>query len=215
MGVTNRPPDLKKMIDDLTRRIAALERSRQVSFPVLGDWTQFPRNPQPGQAFIDGSTGTLFIYCEDTTWTTTATATFTANPLTLTVDNASTALQVNQTVAVDGGTGNKFIATVTSVTPPYTVQLTFIAVSPATAVPDGFTATVPPNPTVFPVGTKVIDRSWRQVITSTELINKQGLIATSALTTSSFAGTNSTPGTHTGGTGEIVAYGGYPPYLAS
>lgn len=214
MGVTNRLPNMKKMLDDINRRLAALERSRQVSFPVVSDWTAYPRNPQPGSAFIDGSTGLMYVYVQDASMNTVTEATFTANPFTITVNATSSSLQLNQMVAVDGGTNLRFTALVTSITPPSTVGLTFIAVTPASAVSTGFAATVPANPTTFPVGTKIIARSWRQLVTSTDLLNKQGLIATSALTTASFGGTNSTKGSHTGGTGEIIAYQGYPPYTS-
>jgi hypothetical protein len=214
MGVVNKMPNIKKMFDEIYRRLNALERTRQISFPVESDWTRFPKTPQPGSGFIDASTGLLYIYIQDVNTATTAAATFTTNPLTLTVE-ATGSLQANQTVAIDGGTGNKYIATVTSVTAPNTVQVTFIAVTPATAVPTGFTATVPTNPTVFPAGTKLVARSWRQIITSTDLLNKQGAIAGSTLSTTSFGGTNSAAGAHTGGTGEIVAYNGYPPYTSA
>lgn len=208
MGIVNQSPDLKKMIDDIHRRLNALERSRQVSVPVVANWASFPRNPQPGSLFLDTSTGLLFVYAQDVSATTTVAATYTANPLSFTVSSVGT-LQVNQTVAVDGGTGKKFVARVTTVTAPFTVGVTFLAVTPASAVPTGFTATLPANPTVFPIGTKVVARSWRQIVTTTDLMNK-----VAGLTTSSFGGTNSTVGSHTGGTGEIVAYGGYPPYTS-
>jgi len=160
----------------------------------------------------DAETGFLFVYCIDGTTTPTATPTVTSGSTTIAV-NQLRGFKPYQSVAVITAGVDYYAVVQAGFTPTVgagSLPLTFLALTVNT--PSGFSATVPPNGTL--AVTKVQASSWRQIITSTELIAKQTAISSNTLTTASFSGQNSAVGSTTGGTGEMVAINGFPPYQA-
>ena len=212
MGVVNKQPDLRQMFESLNKRVSAIERSRRFTVPVLQDWREYPIHPQSGDLIQDAETGFLYVYCIDGTATPTATPTVSAAAATVAVDQLR-GFKPNQSVAVITA-GTDYYAVVQAAFVPTVgagnLPLTFLALT--VDVPTGFSATVPPNGSL--AVTSIQAASWRQLVTASDLISKQTAIAAGTLGTASFGGQNSAVGSNTGGTGEMLAIGGYPPYHA-
>lgn len=220
MGAVNRTPSMKDLLDEIDKRVTALERSRRFTIPVVQDWTHYPWTPQSGDLFMDARTGFVFVFCVDGDCLTTASLVYTTGSATFTVDDLR-GFKPNQTVAVVAGTTGYCATVASTFTPvdasgtspvPGTIEVAFFTPS---VVPTGtntvtFSAGVPGAMT-FPVGTNVTAHTWRQVMTSTDMISK----FSGTLGTSSFSGLGSTVGTMTGGKGEIIAINGYSPHNAT
>lgn len=217
MGSVNRSPKLDQMFKDLDKRVTALERSRRFTIPTVQDYTQYPRTPQSGDVFMDSRTGFIFVFCVDGDTTTKASLAYVSGSATFTVADLR-GFKPNQTVAVITGTTG-YAALVSSAHSPVSaagaspvpgsLTVSFFAPTPVPASTPSvtFSATVPGAQT-FPVGTSVAAHTWRQVMTSTDMIFK----FPATLTTTSFSGLNSTVGLMAGGTGEIIAQNGYSPH---
>jgi len=212
MGSVNKQPSMKEMFDTLDRRISAIERSRRFTVPVLQNWTQYPQTPQSGDIVQDAETGFLFVYCIDGVATPTATPTVASGSATVAV-NQLRGFKPYQSVAVITAGVDYYAVVQAGFTPTVgagNLPITFLALTVNT--PSGFSATVPADGTL--AVTKVQAASWRQIITSSDLIAKQAAIAAGTLGTASFSGQNSAVGAITGGTGEMLAINGFPPYQA-
>ena len=212
MGSVNKQPSLKQMFDSLEHRLSAIERSRRFTVPVLQDWTFYPQTPQSGDIVQDAETGFLFVYCIDGIGTPTATPTVTSGSTTIAMTQLR-GFKPYQSVAVITAGNNYYAVVQAGFTPTVgagSLPLTFLALTVNT--PSGFSATVPADGTL--AVTKVQASSWRQLITSSDLIAKQTAISSNTLSTASFSGQNSAVGATTGGTGEMVAVNGFPPYQA-
>lgn len=214
MGAVNRNPSLNELFAGLERRIKALESSRRFTIPVIPDWTYAPDNPQSGDMIMDAENGFVFVFCVDGETTSTAAATVASGAVTLTVGERK-GFKPNQSVAVeDASTGTIYLAVVSSAhvaaTGAGTIAVTFVA--PTVSTPTGLDASVPANSTNLGSGSILRACSWRQIVTTTDLIAKQAAIAAGTLSTTSFSGQNSTVGSNTGGMGERISYKGYSPH---
>lgn len=217
MGSVNRVPKLQEIFKELDRRVTALERSRRFTIPVVADWTAYPRSPQSGDLFMDSKTGFIYVYCVDGDSTTTSALVYTTGSATFAVADLRGFKPSSTVAVVTGSTG--YCATVSSAfavvdasgsSPvPGTITVSFFAptVVPAATPAITFSSGVPGAQT-FPVGTVVTAHTWRQIMTSTDMISK----FSGTLTTTSFSGLNSTIGFMAGGTGEIIAQNGYSPH---
>jgi hypothetical protein len=212
MGVVNKQPSLKQMLVDLEKRIASIERSRRFTVPVLQDWTQYPLTPQSGDIVQDAETGFLFVYCIDGNTVPTGTVTVSAGAATVAVSQLR-GFKPYQSVAVITAGTDYYAVVQAGFTPTVgagSLPLTFLALTVST--PAGFSATVPADGTLAVTNLKAA--SWRQLITSSDLIAKQTQIGLGTLGTASFSGQNSAVGALTGGTGEMLSVNGFPPYQA-
>jgi hypothetical protein len=212
MGVVNKQPSLKQMLDALERRLSAVERSRRFTIPVLQDWTQYPLTPQSGDIVQDAETGFLFVYCIDGDTVPTGTVTVATGAATVAVSQLRGFKPYQSVAVVTAGTDYYAVvqAGFTPTTGAGSLPLTFLALTVNT--PAGFSATVPSDGVL--AVTRLQAASWRQLVTSSDLIAKQAQIAAGTLGTASFSGQNSAVGALTGGTGEMLAVNGFPPYQA-
>ena len=224
MGFVNKPPDLNDSITGLEKRIRALEASKRFTIPVVSDWRYCPMSPQSGDIVMDGSTRCLYVYCVD--WEATLRSAVTTDGTYVSTLNVSNRfkLKANQLIAVINGLNVYYAIVSSSYTQvsntgsgnPGNVSVLFPLMDANTSSSIQWstqTYTVwsrPPNPTTLPIGTVVRAATWRQLVTSNDLIAKQGLIAAGTLGTTSFGGANSAPGFITGGIGENVCLGYSP-----
>lgn len=206
MGVLNRQPDLGRIVKELEDRVRHLERTRRLTVTTVKDYTEAPAVAQSGDLMVDASTGMLFVYMITGSTTTTSAVTYSIPYPAFPVAEVKGFKRGGLVAITLAGVEYEWqvytingLNTPTNAHGPGNLGGTFLNNSGI-----GIPYPLPPNGTVFPAGTALVARSWRQLITASQMY-RWGLRGQFQ-----FAGAGAYPGDTEGGVGEVLGRG-YPP----
>jgi hypothetical protein len=212
MGTVNRHPSLRGMLDDLEKRVRALETQRRFTIPVVTDWSYLPFTPQSGDLAMDAKTGFVYAYCIDADTTTTSNVTLAAGAGTFPVAQLSGFKPNDVVVLVSGGSAYLGVVSSAHVATSGAGNVTFtLKALNASPVPAKGVQTTVPSGTINS-GARVYAPTWRQLVTATDLLTKFQVAGVGSALTTSWGGANSAAGSNTSGFGAQVATNGYKPY---
>lgn len=172
MGVLNQDPELGRMFADLSKRITNLEQSKRFTVPTVVDSTKYPPYPQSGDMIVDAGTGYLYIFIVNSginyqgIVSSTSATIASSGSITFATKNTGSFLKTDRLRIYSTVSPSNYIdATVTS-----TVINTSITVTATASVGTGtFTAW-----TITSFGT------WRQVVTTADLVSYNLFVATTS-----------------------------------